>query len=175
MKQQCVHLLMKPLMDKRSKLINKLDSLNPYQMDERSKVATDLNSIDIEMQVFKENIPGDEFLFGVRNRTDIDWVYISLHSFSGQRDAADCRLHWQNYLHPSINNQPWSNKEVDHLFATVQKHKVCELTCTNFYYFPPVFNMKGKSSTQSGTFFNLNVPIVWAMPRFWIWFFKSLN
>ena len=49
-KQQCVSMMMKPYIDKQSILAHKLDSLNPYEMDQRRQLAEELNQSEIEMR-----------------------------------------------------------------------------------------------------------------------------
>ena len=67
-------------------------------------------------------------MLGARQRPDIDWVYISMHLFSNQRDPDDCKLHWQNFLHPSVNKDTWSTDESKLLLKTVELHQV-KLMC----------------------------------------------
>ncbi|XP_075247421.1 uncharacterized protein LOC142340607 isoform X2 [Convolutriloba macropyga] len=122
-KQQCVSMMMKPYIDKQSILAHKLDSLNPYEMDQRRQLAEELNQSEIEMRSLKEKPPKDEIVLGARQRPDIDWVYISMHLFSNQRDPDDCKLHWQNFLHPSVNKDTWSTDESKLLLKTVELHQ----------------------------------------------------
>ena len=124
-KQQCLSMLMKPLVDKQSTLCHRLDSLNAYELDERRLLSEELNQLEIEMQTFKENPSPDSTLFASRNRNDIDWVYISIYSFNAQRDPSDCKFHWQNFLHPWVNKESWSTDEVNKLFEVVSSHQVC--------------------------------------------------
>ena len=126
-KQQCLSMVMKPFIDKQSTISHKLDSLNPYELDSRRVLAEELNLSELEVRRLKENPPKDEELFGSRKRCDIDWVYISLHLFNNQRDPDDCKLQWQNFLHPGVNKEHWSPDESRKMLQTVAKHQVFPL------------------------------------------------
>ncbi|CAN0517264.1 unnamed protein product [Rangifer tarandus platyrhynchus] len=51
-----------------------------------------------------------------------DWDKISNVNFEGGRSTEEIRKFWQNYEHPSINKQEWSEQEVAQLKAVAAKH-----------------------------------------------------
>ncbi|XP_076033804.1 proximal sequence element A Pbp95 isoform X2 [Oratosquilla oratoria] len=42
---------------------------------------------------------------------DLDWLKVSAQTFDGLRSPEECRAQWHNYVHPSINKEPWTEEE----------------------------------------------------------------
>ncbi|KAK8731863.1 hypothetical protein OTU49_007306 [Cherax quadricarinatus] len=41
----------------------------------------------------------------------MDWEKIAAQAFDGHRSSEECRLQWENLLHPLINRSPWTEEE----------------------------------------------------------------
>uniref|UniRef100_A0A8C2S4M6 snRNA-activating protein complex subunit 4 n=1 Tax=Capra hircus TaxID=9925 RepID=A0A8C2S4M6_CAPHI len=83
--------------------------LQPKLLKEAEKEVQDINQLP------------EEALLGDRLDSH-DWDKISNVNFEGGRSTEEIRKFWQNYEHPSINKQEWSEQEVTQLKAVAAKH-----------------------------------------------------
>ncbi|VCW76292.1 unnamed protein product, partial [Gulo gulo] len=87
--------------------------------EERQVLEKQSKEAEREVQEIRQ-LP-EEALLG--NRLDNhDWEKISNVNFEGGRSAEEIRKFWQNWEHPSINKQEWSEQEVDRLKAVAAQH-----------------------------------------------------
>ncbi|XP_043772314.1 snRNA-activating protein complex subunit 4 isoform X2 [Cervus elaphus] len=99
-----------------------------YLQQKQSRAASELErqvlekqAREAEKEVQDINQLPEEALLG--DRLDgHDWDKISNVNFEGGRSTQEIRKFWQNYEHPSINKQEWSEQEVAQLKAVAAKH-----------------------------------------------------
>ncbi|XP_074412787.1 snRNA-activating protein complex subunit 4 isoform X1 [Zonotrichia albicollis] len=76
---------------------------------------------DLEQEIEAINQLPESDLIG--NRFDEhDWDKISNIHFDGQRSSEELRKFWQNWEHPSINKEEWTEEELDRLKQIAAEH-----------------------------------------------------
>ncbi|NXC88314.1 SNPC4 protein, partial [Cercotrichas coryphoeus] len=76
---------------------------------------------DLEQEIEEINQLPESDLIG--NRFDEhDWDKISNIHFDGQRSSEELRRFWQNWEHPSINKEEWTEEEIENLKEIAAKH-----------------------------------------------------
>ncbi|NXI26954.1 SNPC4 protein, partial [Sterrhoptilus dennistouni] len=76
---------------------------------------------ELEQEIEAINQLPESDLIG--NRFDEhDWDKISNIHFDGQRSSEELRKFWQNWEHPSINKEEWTEKEIERLKKIAAKH-----------------------------------------------------
>ncbi|NWS29346.1 SNPC4 protein, partial [Polioptila caerulea] len=76
---------------------------------------------DLEQEIEAINQLPESDLIG--NRFDEhDWDKISNIHFNGQRRSEELRKFWQNWEHPSINKEEWTEEEIERLQQIAAKH-----------------------------------------------------
>ncbi|NXH43442.1 SNPC4 protein, partial [Dicaeum eximium] len=76
---------------------------------------------DLEQEIDAINQLPESDLIG--NRFDEhDWDKISNVYFDGQRSSEELRKFWQNWEHPSINKEEWTEKELERLKQIAAEH-----------------------------------------------------
>ncbi|NXX26934.1 SNPC4 protein, partial [Nicator chloris] len=76
---------------------------------------------DLEREIEAINQLPESDLMG--NRFDEhDWDKISNIHFDGQRSSEELRKFWQNWEHPSINKEEWTEEEIERLKQLAVKH-----------------------------------------------------
>ncbi|XP_019366347.1 PREDICTED: snRNA-activating protein complex subunit 4 isoform X1 [Gavialis gangeticus] len=102
----------------------KLEYLN--QKMEKAKAAMDRKILEKQIKEAEREIdatnqiPHRELL---GNRLDEhDWEKISKINFDGTRNPGELRKFWQNWEHPSINKEEWSEEEIEKLKKITAKH-----------------------------------------------------
>ncbi|NXT08876.1 SNPC4 protein, partial [Prunella fulvescens] len=76
---------------------------------------------DLEQEIEAINQLPESDLIG--NRFDEhDWDKISNIHFDGQRSSEELRKFWQNWEHPSINKEEWTEEELERLKQIAAKH-----------------------------------------------------
>ncbi|NXL22818.1 SNPC4 protein, partial [Setophaga kirtlandii] len=76
---------------------------------------------DLEQEIEAINQLPESDLIG--NRFDEhDWDKISNVHFDGQRSSEELRKFWQNWEHPSINKEEWTEEELDRLKQIAAEH-----------------------------------------------------
>ncbi|XP_022085192.1 uncharacterized protein LOC110976323 isoform X2 [Acanthaster planci] len=109
---------MQPLLNRQEVLEAKMDRLS---------LPKDLEKVYEEMKEIKqkladmEKVPDSELL-GDRLQ-DADWEFIANVDLDGERTGEECRLHWQNHLHPSINHEPWTETQKKDLIKVAAEHE----------------------------------------------------
>ncbi|XP_069436012.1 snRNA-activating protein complex subunit 4-like isoform X11 [Ovis canadensis] len=88
---------------------------------ELEKQVLEKQAREAEKEVQDINQLPEEALLGDRLDSH-DWDKISNVNFEGGRSTEEIRKFWQNYEHPSINKQEWSEQEVTQLKAVAAKH-----------------------------------------------------
>merc|ERR1719369_1274724 len=76
--------------------------------EEKPELARKIKDCDLRLREV-DNMP-DEKLFFNRYQ-DHDWDKISVTNFQVTHHPIDCKLQWQNLVHPSINRSTWSPAE----------------------------------------------------------------
>ncbi|XP_071490227.1 uncharacterized protein [Diadema antillarum] len=109
---------MQPLMARQELLFGKRQAA---EEEEKRALTKEINSI-IEKLEEMNTTAKEEELLGDRLR-DVDWLKISSLHLNGLRTSVECQLHWQNHLHPSIRNGPWSAEEERRLDEIVEEHQ----------------------------------------------------
>ncbi|NWR09324.1 SNPC4 protein, partial [Paradoxornis webbianus] len=76
---------------------------------------------ELEQEIEAMNQLPESDLIG--NRFDEhDWDKISNIHFDGQRSSEELRKFWQNWEHPSINKEEWTEEEIERLRQIAAKH-----------------------------------------------------
>ncbi|KDR18290.1 snRNA-activating protein complex subunit 4 [Zootermopsis nevadensis] len=57
------------------------------------------------------------------NKSEYDWMKISVVDLEGLHSAEECRAMWHNYLHPMIRKSKWTKDEDDKLKELVVKYE----------------------------------------------------
>ncbi|XP_055016192.1 snRNA-activating protein complex subunit 4 isoform X2 [Boleophthalmus pectinirostris] len=90
-------------------------------LSQKLSSASDSNKVQIseQIQVLEKDIQAlrekkEEELIGDRYE-DVDWTRISNIDFEGSREPGDLQCFWQNFLHPSINKDRWTDAEISRL------------------------------------------------------------
>ncbi|KYO23408.1 snRNA-activating protein complex subunit 4 isoform A [Alligator mississippiensis] len=93
---------------------------------EKAKTAMDRKILEKQIKEAEREIdttnqiPHRELL---GNRLDEhDWEKISKINFDGTRNPGELRKFWQNWEHPSINKEEWSEEEIEKLKKITAKH-----------------------------------------------------
>ncbi|XP_072176482.1 uncharacterized protein [Diadema setosum] len=109
---------MQPLMARQELLFEKRQAA---EEEEKRTLTKEINSI-IEKLEEMNTTAKEEELLGDRLR-DVDWLKISSLHLNGLRTSVECQLRWQNHLHPSVTNGPWSVEEERRLDEIVEEHQ----------------------------------------------------
>ncbi|NXV67279.1 SNPC4 protein, partial [Molothrus ater] len=76
---------------------------------------------DLEQEIEAINQLPESDLIGSRF-DEHDWDKISNIHFDGQRSSEELRKFWQNWEHPSINKEEWTEEELDRLKQIAAEH-----------------------------------------------------
>uniref|UniRef100_A0A8C6U3N7 snRNA-activating protein complex subunit 4 n=1 Tax=Neogobius melanostomus TaxID=47308 RepID=A0A8C6U3N7_9GOBI len=87
------------------KLSSAPDSTKAQIQDQILALERDIQAIREKKQ---EEVIGGRF-------EDVDWARISNIDFEGSREASDLQCFWQNFLHPSINKERWTDDDIQRL------------------------------------------------------------
>lgn len=90
-------------------LERKLKRLNPEDQEVVKSLEDDITRLkkvikDLEKMPPMKVIPD-------RGEKQLDWDRIAARAFDGHRTPDECRLQWENHLHPDINTTPFTEKE----------------------------------------------------------------
>ncbi|NWH98204.1 SNPC4 protein, partial [Tichodroma muraria] len=93
---------------------------------EKVKTETEKQTLEKQIKELEQEIEAinqlpESDLIG--NRFDEhDWDKISNIHFDGQRSSEELRKFWQNWEHPSINKEEWTEEEIERLKQIAAKH-----------------------------------------------------
>ncbi|XP_068067150.1 snRNA-activating protein complex subunit 4 isoform X2 [Anomalospiza imberbis] len=99
-----------------------------YWNQKLEKIKTDMEKVILEKQIKEleqeieaiNQLPESEL---IGNRFDEhDWDKISNIHFDGQRNSEELRKFWQNWEHPSINKNEWTEEELERLKQIAAEH-----------------------------------------------------
>ncbi|NXM54756.1 SNPC4 protein, partial [Illadopsis cleaveri] len=99
-----------------------------YWNQKLEKVKTEIEKQILEKQIKEleqeieaiNQLPESDL---IGNRFDEhDWDKISNIHFDGQRSSEELRRFWQNWEHPSINKEEWTEEEIERLKQIAAKH-----------------------------------------------------
>ncbi|NWV22644.1 SNPC4 protein, partial [Origma solitaria] len=99
-----------------------------YWNQKLEKVKTEMEKKTLEKQIKEleqeieaiNQLPESDL---IGNRFDEhDWDKISNIHFDGQRNSEELRKFWQNWEHPSINKNEWTEEEIERLKQIAAKH-----------------------------------------------------
>ncbi|XP_064112030.1 uncharacterized protein LOC135219304 [Macrobrachium nipponense] len=90
-------------------LERKLQRLNPEDQEIVKSLEEDITNLkkvikDLDKMPPMQVIPD-------RGEKQLDWDRIAARAFDGHRTPDECRLQWENYLHPDINTTPFTERE----------------------------------------------------------------
>ncbi|XP_068457821.1 snRNA-activating protein complex subunit 4 [Clinocottus analis] len=108
--------LIQPKLSKVDYLSQKLSRAAETDKQQLRQQITSLER-DIELLRMKK----DNELVGGRY-DEHDWQKISNIDFEGTREAEDISRFWQNFLHPSVSKEKWSQDEVQRLKEVSRRH-----------------------------------------------------
>ncbi|NXP90557.1 SNPC4 protein, partial [Passerina amoena] len=109
--------LLQPKLLKLSYWNHKLEKIKT----ETEKETLEKQIKDLEQEIEAINQLPESDLIG--NRFDEhDWDKISNIHFDGQRSSEELRKFWQNWEHPSINKEEWTEEELDRLKQIAAEH-----------------------------------------------------
>jgi hypothetical protein len=103
----------KPLRDEKEKLTKNKKSISIEVMEKINELTQQIDKI------------GEQMLSSIRlpDRGDqsIDWLKIAT-ILDSDHSADDCEIYWDNFVHPDINKNEWTQEEDEKLEALVQKY-----------------------------------------------------
>lgn len=91
-------------------LQRKLKNLNQDDQNSARKKAVEVDIAECEKCINTCTMTPPE---NIRPKpgANMDWEKIAAQAFDGHRSSEECRLQWENLLHPSINRMAWTEEE----------------------------------------------------------------
>lgn len=111
--------LLAPLLLKKSILKDKLAQQN---MNDEDHLAATKKLEEIQSQITNIKEKSKRDCIGPRG-SSLDWMKISVVGLNGNRSPEECELMWNNFIHPSINKEPWTEIEKRLLLEVAEKYQ----------------------------------------------------